>query len=62
MGLRILIHNELVTKGVERDVDKTLAQLETGDFRSAEVKKMPGAGFYRAKLSYADRLLFQVGS
>jgi len=59
--VRVLVHNELNTKGVEAQVEKTVAQLERGDFRSAEVKKLKQRGFYRAKLSYADRLLFRIG-
>ena len=61
-NMRILIHNELNTKGVEKDVEKTIFQLEKGDFRSAEVKKLRGEKYYRAKLSYADRLLFQLAN
>ncbi len=59
--MRVLIHNELNVKGVEKLVEKTVAQLQRGDFRSAEVKKLTQRGFYRAKLSYADRLLFRMG-
>ena len=61
MSMRVLVQNELDTKGVEKAVEKTIGQLQAGDFRSAEVKKMAGGMFYRAKLSYADRLLFQIG-
>ena len=59
--MRVLVHNELDTKGIEEQVEKTIAQLERGDFRSAEVKKLKQHGLYRAKLSYADRLLFRMG-
>ncbi len=60
-NIRCLVHNELDTKGVEDAFEKTLDQLQKGDFRSAEAKKLTGRDFYRAKLSYADRLLFQLG-
>ncbi len=59
--MRVLVHNELDTKGVKAQAEKTIEQLQRGDFRSAEVKKLKPLGFYRAKLSHADRLLFRIG-
>ncbi|MFW5823138.1 MAG: UvrD-helicase domain-containing protein, partial [Tangfeifania sp.] len=38
---------------------KTVEFLENNDFNSAEIKKLPGTDFYRAKLDYENRLLFK---
>ena len=59
--MRVLLHNELDSTGVESAVEKAISRLQEGDFRAAGVKKMSGGSFYRAKLSAADRLLFQIG-
>jgi hypothetical protein len=39
-----------------------IACLQTGDFRTADVKKMPNTGYYRAKLDDTNRLLFSIGT
>jgi hypothetical protein len=47
----------------EAQYRKVAAALERGDFRSAEVKKLTNLShgkFYRAKLDYANRLLFTL--
>ena len=54
----ILYHNELDIRSVEKTFPKTLKQLQTGDFKSADVRKMSGTNFYRARLDIRDRLLF----
>jgi hypothetical protein len=54
----ILFHNDLDIKSVEKTFPKTLRNLQEGDFKSADVRKMPGTGFYRARLDIRDRLLF----
>ncbi|MDR1342565.1 MAG: AAA family ATPase [Prevotellaceae bacterium] len=54
----ILFQNDLNIAAVEKSFSKTLRQLQAGDFKSADVKKMPGTGFYRARLDIRDRLLF----
>lgn len=59
--MTILLHNDLNTTPVKRQFDKVLACLEKGDFRSADVKKMAGTAYYRAKLDDTHRLLFQFG-
>jgi hypothetical protein len=43
---------------VEKTFSKTFKQLQAGDFKSADVRKMPNTGFYRARLDIRDRLLF----
>ena len=54
----ILYHNDLDFLSVEKTFSKTLKQLQTGDFKSADVRKMTGTNFYRARLDIRDRLLF----
>ena len=54
----ILYHNDLDIKSVEKTFSKTLKQLQAGDFKSADVRKMTGTDFYRARLDIRDRLLF----
>ncbi|MDR3286058.1 MAG: hypothetical protein LBT27_01275, partial [Prevotellaceae bacterium] len=58
----ILYHSDLDMKSVEKSFSKTLKQLQTGDFKSADVRKMPDTGFYRARLDIRDRLLFNFVS
>jgi hypothetical protein len=43
---------------VEKTFPKTLKQLQSGDFNSADVRKMQDTGYYRARLDIRDRLLF----
>ncbi|MBL7814718.1 MAG: hypothetical protein JNL70_06905 [Saprospiraceae bacterium] len=59
--MTILLHNDLNVSPVKRQFDKVLDNLEKNDFRSADVKKMSGTAYYRAKLDDANRLLFQIG-
>ena len=54
----ILYHNDLDFHSVEKTFPKTLKQLQAGDFKSADVRKMSGTHFYRARLDIRDRLLF----
>lgn len=60
MGYDILYHNELDIKSVEKTFSKTLRQLQNGDFKSADVRKMGDTGYYRARLDIRDRLLFTM--
>jgi len=53
------IYNDLNTGKVRKQFDRTIEQLSRGDFAAAEVKKMTGTGYYRAKLDYENRLLFK---
>lgn len=58
----VLQYNDLeVTKG-RAAFDRVVAALQAGDFRAADVKKLKGTPYYRAKLSDADRLLFRFAS
>ncbi len=54
----ILFYNQLDGKSVQKNFDKVLLQLSKGDFKSADVRKMTNAGYYRARLNIKDRLLF----
>ena len=60
--LPILFYNELDIKSVQKNFNKVLQQLTTGDFKSADVKKMTNTGYYKARLSLKDRLLFTFAS
>ena len=60
--LSILFFNELDSKSVQKNFNKVLQQLSNGDFKSADVKKMTNTGYYRARLSLKDRLLFTFAS
>lgn len=57
--MNILYLNDIDYSKVKRQFDKTVKFLENNDFNSAEIKKLPGTGFYRAKLDYENRLLFK---
>ncbi len=60
MKIPILHLNDLNIKAVEKTFSKTLKYLQEGDFKSADVKKMPNTGYYRARLDIRDRLLFTM--
>ena len=59
MGYKLLFHNEVDFKGLEKNFLKTIRQLQDADFKSADVRKMGATNFYRARLSLKDRLLFK---
>lgn len=56
----ILIYNELNPSDVKSQFDKVIDMLKRDDFYSAEVKKLTGTDYYRAKLDYTNRLLFKI--
>jgi hypothetical protein len=61
--MRVLEYVGLSSAGCEAQYRKVVAAIERDDFRSAEVRKLSGAGpgkLYRAKLDYAARLIFTV--
>lgn len=60
--MEILQYVDLDAAGVRDAFKRTVQHLEVGDFRAADVKKLKGTPYYRAKLSDADRLLFRFGS
>ncbi|MEM7656292.1 MAG: UvrD-helicase domain-containing protein, partial [Bacteroidota bacterium] len=57
--MKILTYNDLAPKGLSAKVNKVKKLLASGDFRSADVKKMVNSDFYRAKLDRENRLLFK---
>jgi hypothetical protein len=56
----ILRYNDLNPGKLKKSFDQTVKHLRAGDFRAADVKKMPNAGLYRAKLDDTNRLLFRI--
>ena len=62
MKLAILYLNNLNISSVEKTYAKTIKQLQECDFKSADVRKMAGTGYYRARLDIRDRLLFSFAS
>ncbi|HSB70339.1 MAG TPA: hypothetical protein VLT62_13490 [Candidatus Methylomirabilis sp.] len=59
--MEILQYNDLDISGVGGSLDRVVGHLRAGDFRAADVKKLSGTPFYRAKLDAANRLLFRFG-
>jgi hypothetical protein len=57
--MEVLQYSDLDTSGVTDSFQRTLEHLRAGDFRAADVKKLSGTPYYRAKLDRADRLLFR---
>ncbi|NLN01655.1 MAG: DUF1186 domain-containing protein [Lentisphaerae bacterium] len=60
--MRVLLDKDLDASDLRPAFERTLAHLEAGDFRAAEVKKLNPGPYYRAKLSDADRLIFRFGN
>lgn len=58
----VLQYNDLEVTKARAAFDRVVAALQVGDFRAADVKKLKGTPYYRAKLNDADRLLFRFGS
>jgi hypothetical protein len=59
--MEILTYNEMDLKGLSKQVNKVVSLLQAGEFSAADVKKLKGTRFYRAKLSSRDRLIFTLG-
>jgi len=57
--MNILYLNDIDYSKVKKQFSKTVEFLENNDFNSAEIKKLPGTDFYRAKLDYENRILFK---
>jgi hypothetical protein len=55
----ILQYSDLDVSRVREPFERVVMHLRAGDFRAADVKKLTGTPFYRAKLNEADRLLFR---
>jgi Ankyrin repeats (many copies)/UvrD/REP helicase N-terminal domain len=59
--MEALFYNDLAVGKLKKSIDKVVGLLRLGDFRAADVKKMPNFGYYRAKLDDTNRLLFKIG-
>jgi Ankyrin repeats (many copies) len=57
--MRFLTYADLSPGKLGKAFDKVRAAIESGDLRSADVKKLHAGGYYRAKLDYTNRLLLQ---
>lgn len=57
--MKVLTYADLDTSRVERQYEKVKEAIERGDFRSADVKKLAGHPYYRAKLDDTNRLLLR---
>lgn len=55
--MRVLTYQHLDITGVEAQFEKVHAALSRGDFASADVKRLVGAPYHRAKLNDTHRLL-----
>ena len=58
--MKILEYYGLDVTGVEEQYKKVHEMLARDDFRSADVKKLVPTTFFRAKLDYSNRLIFQI--
>jgi hypothetical protein len=58
---QLYINREIKPGKIKKAYEKTLLQLQSGFFASAEVKKLNTRGLYRAKIDYENRLLFKIG-
>lgn len=59
--MEILTYNDFKAGKLQSQVNKVIRFLKKGDFKSADVKKLVGHDYYRAKLDKASRLLFKIG-
>ena len=60
MHLPVLRYNDLDTKGLEAKISKVEHFLREGNFTAADVRKMGGTDYYRARLDDTNRLLFTL--
>ena len=57
--MRLLQYRDLDLRRVKPAFAKVRADIEAGDFKSPDVKKLHTGGYYRAKLDHSNRLLLQ---
>ena len=57
--MEILEYNNLNLRRVKKQYLKVTEMLRQGNFKSADVKKLAGTPYYRAKLDRSNRLLFK---
>ena len=58
--MQVLKYRGLDPTSVLKQYEKIIYMLEQNDFYSAEVKKLQGTPYYRAKLDHSNRLLFTL--
>src|SRR5947199_10752454 len=59
--MEVLQYSDLDISRVADAFERVVGHLRAGDFHAADVKKLSGTPFYRAKLDRSDRLLFRFG-
>lgn len=59
--MNIYQYSGLDPASASRQFRKVVDHLQAGDFRAADVKKLAGTPYYRARLNDTDRLLFRFG-
>jgi DUF2075 family protein len=59
--MEVLQYTDLDISRVRDAFERVVGHLRTGDFHAADVKKLSGTPYYRAKLDRSDRLLFRFG-
>src|SRR5699024_3134666 len=57
----VLFYDSFDYGPLREKIERTITFLKAGDFRAADVKKMPNQGYYRAKLDDTNSLLFTFG-
>jgi hypothetical protein len=57
--MRLLQYKDLDLRRVKASFAKVRASIESGDFKSPDVKKLHVGTYFRAKLDYTNRLLLQ---
>lgn len=60
--MQLLLYDQLNYALVKKQFKKTIAYLEQGDFKSADVRKMAPSPYYRARLDGTNPLLFRFGT
>lgn len=58
-SMRLLQYKDLDLRRVKPAFAKVSAAIESGDFKSPDIKKLHTGGYYRAKLDHSNRLLLQ---
>ena len=60
--MQVLQYRGLDLSLLTKEYQKVVTMLEQDDFYSAEVKKISGTQYYRAKLDHTNRVLFTIVS
>lgn len=60
--MQVLKYRGIDLSLVQQQYTKIVTMIEQDDFRAAQVKKLQGTSYYRAKLDHTNRLLFTIVS